>query len=365
MPYNCSGPQPPISVDPDITGKGVIANYVATAGIAVLLIIIHFFVVYEPALDPFRKTDYPLNQSFRPNPIDTIILRTVRRIPKRLMGARKVRVNSQVGKGFTECILAMSDLQIVTGLSILISGYTQLPQGLSSFHWMVIVDLAWFSSLTHLACLTLLRNHLYNHSMQRIWRLLCMAVLVILLTVALSFTGGYDWTSSHRSNYIYKGTAFNVIRPAMCHPSSMVFGFVARIIRLHKAISVGVWGKSRAKLSIQARRLLSIAFAWSCLGSSHKSLKHGWSSMFVEMCWLVAGFVWGTIRLFGVLNIIQQDVHEGSTVLRFTMLQESDEREAGWGFGQVMAVVLLLAPLITIVKYFTHGTPCTFNAPNI
>ena len=312
----------------------------------------------------------------------------------------------------------MSDLQIVTGLSILISGYTQLPQGLSSFHWMVIVDLAWFSSLTHLACLTLLRNHLYNHSMQRIWRLLCMAVLVILLTVALSFTGGYDWTSSHRSNYIYKGTAFNVIRPAMCHPSSstrssvtyyamvfsillVVFGFVARIIRLHKAISVGVWGKSRAKLSIQARRLLSIAFAWSCLGSSHKSLKRtlfyrpllttlfvahlfldGWSSMFVEVsvpcliillshltvkktCWLVAGFVWGTIRLFGVLNIIQQDVHEGSTVLRFTMLQESDEREAGWGFGQVMAVVLLLAPLITIVKYFTHGTPCTFNAPNI
>ncbi|CAP95695.1 Pc21g07980 [Penicillium rubens Wisconsin 54-1255] len=366
MPYNCSGPQPPISVDPDITGKGVIANYVATAGIAVLLIIIHFFVVYEPALDPFRKTDYPLNQSFRPNPIDTIILRTVRRIPKRLMGARKVRVNSQVGKGFTECILAMSDLQIVTGLSILISGYTQLPQGLSSFHWMVIVDLAWFSSLTHLACLTLLRNHLYNHSMQRIWRLLCMAVLVILLTVALSFTGGYDWTSSHRSNYIYKGTAFNVIRPAMCHPSSstrssvtyyamvfsillVVFGFVARIIRLHKAISVGVWGKSRAKLSIQARRLLSIAFAWSCLGSSHKSLKR---TLFYRPL-LTTLFV-AHLFLDGWSSMFVEDVHEGSTVLRFTMLQESDEREAGWGFGQVMAVVLLLAPLITIVKYFTH-----------
>lgn len=46
------------------------------------------------------------------------------------------------------------------------------------------------------------------------------------------------------------------------------------------------------------------------------------------------------------------------------MLQDSDEREAGWGFGQVVALVLLLAPLITIIKYFTHGTPCTFNAPN-
>ncbi|OQE32791.1 hypothetical protein PENFLA_c001G03716 [Penicillium flavigenum] len=390
MPYKCSGPQPPISVDRDITGQGVIANYVATAGIAVLLIIIHFFVVYEPALDPFRKTDYPLNQSFCPNPIDTIILRTVRRIPKRLMGARKVRANSRVGKGFTECILAMSDLQIVTGLSILISGYTQLPQGLSSFHWMVIVDLAWFSSLTHLACLTLLRNHLYNHSIQRIWRLLCMAVLVVLLTVALSFTGGYDWTSLRRSDSVNKNMAFSVIRPARCQMGSgprstvtyyamvfsillMVFGFVARIVKSHKTISVGVWGKARAKLDMQARRLLSIAFSWCCFGSSRKSLKRtlfyrpllttifvarlfldGWSSMFLEVSWLVAGFVWGTIRLFGVLGIVGRHVYEDNTLSGFTMVQDPDEREAGWGFGQVVALVLLLAPLITIVKYFTH-----------
>jgi hypothetical protein len=84
-----------------------------------------------------------------------------------------------------------------------------------------------------------------------------------------------------------------------------------------------------------------------------------------KTCWLVAGFVWGTIRLFGVLDIIQLDVHEGDGLSRFAMLQDSDEREAGWGFGQVVAVVLLLAPLITMVKYFTYGTPCTFNAPNI
>ncbi|CAG8179328.1 unnamed protein product [Penicillium nalgiovense] len=389
MSYKCSGPQPPMSVDPDITGQGVIANYVATAGIAVLLITIHFFVVYQPALDPFRKADYPLNQSYRPNPIDTTILRTMRRIPKRLMGARNVR-NSQVERGFTECILAMSDLQIVTGLSILISGYTQLPQGLSSFHWMVIVDLAWFSSLTHLACLTLLRNHLYNHSIQRIWRLFCMAALVILLTVALSFTGGYDWTSVSISSTINKDAALSVIRPAMCQTSSgtrstvtyyamvfsillMVFGFVARIVKSHKTMSVGIWGKARAELGMQARRLLSITFTWCCLGSSRKSLKRmlfyrpllttffaarlfldAWSSMFLEVSWLVAGFVWGTIRLFGVLRIVQRDVRGSNTLSGFSMLQDSDEREAGWGFGQVVALVLLLAPLITIIKYFTH-----------
>jgi hypothetical protein len=36
--------------------------------------------------------------------------------------------------------------------------------------------------------------------------LLCMAVLVILLTVALSFTGGYDWTSLDSFYSIHKST---------------------------------------------------------------------------------------------------------------------------------------------------------------
>ncbi|KAJ5952101.1 uncharacterized protein N7479_010514 [Penicillium vulpinum] len=386
--YNCSGPQHFISIDTDITGYRVIANYVATAGIAVLLIIIYFFVGYEPALDPFRKTDQDtLNQSFRPNPIDEIILRTVRYIPKRLMGARKVHINARVEKAFIKCILEMSDIQIITGLSILISGYVQLHQGISSFHWIVIVDLAWFSSLTHLACLTLLRNYLYNHSLQRTWRLVSMAVLVIFLTIALSFTGDYYWTSFKilpDTTYFVRN---DMIDPAMCHlsfsPSSMmaycgmiisilliILGFVTRIIKLYKTISIDGWGKARARISMQARHLLSFAFTWCCSSGSRNSLKRtllyrpllttflvarlfldGWSSMFLEVCWLIAGFFWGTIRLFGVLLIIQTPVYQDDGSLG-PLIQDSDERDSDWGFGQVVALVLLFAPLITVIKYF-------------
>lgn len=68
-----------------------------------LLIIIYFFVVYDPALDPFRKTDQDSsNHSFRPNPVDEIILRTVRHIPKLLMGDRKFHISAQIEKGFIE-----------------------------------------------------------------------------------------------------------------------------------------------------------------------------------------------------------------------------------------------------------------------
>lgn len=51
----------------------------------------------------------------------------------------------------------MSDLQIMTGISILTRGFVQFRQGLPSYYWMIIADI---SSLTHLACLVLLQNYL-------------------------------------------------------------------------------------------------------------------------------------------------------------------------------------------------------------
>jgi arginine exporter protein ArgO len=92
----------------------------------------------------------------------------------------------------------MSDLQIVTGLSILISGFSQLHCGLSTYHWQVLVYLAWFSSLTHLCCLTFLRNYLFNHPGQRLWRLVSMFVIVLMLVVALVPTGYFDWFHSYQ-----------------------------------------------------------------------------------------------------------------------------------------------------------------------
>jgi hypothetical protein len=89
----------------------------------------------------------------------------------------------------------MSDLQILTGLSILISGYAQLRCGLSCYYWQVLVCLAWFSSLTHLSCLTALRNYLYHRPEERVWRVAAMGIIVIMLLVALVPTGSYNWTS--------------------------------------------------------------------------------------------------------------------------------------------------------------------------
>ena len=90
-------------------------------------------------------------------------------------------------------VLMFSDQQLVTGIAILVSGYAQLPCGLSSYHWQMIVYLAWFSSLTHLTTLTVLRQYFRKNPAARLWRAVLMLLMVTLLGIALLPTGDSWW----------------------------------------------------------------------------------------------------------------------------------------------------------------------------
>ena len=77
------------------------------------------------------------------------------------------------------------DQQLVIGLAILASGLTQLNNGISVYHWQIMVFLAWFSSFTHLTLLTALGHYFPEHSGIRNWRLLLMTLNLGLLIAAL------------------------------------------------------------------------------------------------------------------------------------------------------------------------------------
>lgn len=105
--YDCNDPQPKTEPEPDITGAGVscylqirphkdslywrqlkkvLIGYVATAGIVVIIVTVHYFLVYQPDLDPFRSpngtTEPNQEVPFRPNPVDKMILGRLRRVQK-------------------------------------------------------------------------------------------------------------------------------------------------------------------------------------------------------------------------------------------------------------------------------------------
>ncbi len=88
-----------------------------------------------------------------------------------------------------------SDQQAVTGIALLASGYAQLKSGIDCYHWIIVVYLAWFSSLTHLTTLTVLRQYFRENHHARSWRAVVMFITVVMLGAALLPTGDNQWFS--------------------------------------------------------------------------------------------------------------------------------------------------------------------------
>ncbi|KAL8793710.1 MAG: hypothetical protein Q9195_003651 [Heterodermia aff. obscurata] len=96
--------------------------------------------------------------------------------------------------GLERFLLTLSDQQLVTGLAVLIAGYSKV-YSMSIYHFNVVGSLAWFSSATHLATLGALRKYLVAHRAVRDWRVVAMVFLLVLLLVAQL----PEWTSRDNS----------------------------------------------------------------------------------------------------------------------------------------------------------------------
>ena len=113
-------------------------------------------------------------------------------------------------------VLMFSDQQLVTGLALLISGSVQLRCGISSYHWQTIIYLAWFSSLTHLTTLTVLRQYFRDNPAPRIWRAVLMLVMITMLGIALLPSGDYWWFRWVTSDDEFEFERTTARLPALC-----------------------------------------------------------------------------------------------------------------------------------------------------
>jgi hypothetical protein len=85
--------------------------------------------------------------------------------------------------------VAFSDQQIITGISIIIGGLSQLQWGISLYHWQAVVNLAWFSTVTHLITLTVLREEVRSNKPIKIFRTVGMRILVVMLICVMAPIG--------------------------------------------------------------------------------------------------------------------------------------------------------------------------------
>lgn len=188
--FNCSSP-PPIQANSDIAGIGVsipnlaspqhrlthwdfkvVVSFVATAYFTLILVLIHFLLDCSPADDQ--------------NAIDKGVVRFLRKI-------LRLRPTEVWGPAILRGVLVFSDQQLVTGIAMLGAGYSQLSYGLPVYYWQIVVQLTWFSSVTHLATMSLLQQYFWKYSAARWWRIGLMIVLAAMQILALVPSGFADW----------------------------------------------------------------------------------------------------------------------------------------------------------------------------
>lgn len=98
-----------------------------------------------------------------------------------------------------------SDIQIATSLDILSAGYSQFHCGISSYDWQILVYTAWFSSVTPLTTLTVIRHWFRRGSRNslviRAIRVSLMFCTIIMLIIALLPTGNQNWLWDPYDNF--------------------------------------------------------------------------------------------------------------------------------------------------------------------
>ncbi|KAJ3463628.1 hypothetical protein MRS44_008414 [Fusarium solani] len=86
----------------------------------------------------------------------------------------------------------MADIQLLTGICVLIIGFIALPCGIDAFHWRILVYLAWFSSITHLSGLVA-TSHVHERVWERHIRIFLSLLFLVMLMAATLPVGFFDW----------------------------------------------------------------------------------------------------------------------------------------------------------------------------
>ncbi|KAF8856538.1 hypothetical protein BDZ45DRAFT_804084 [Acephala macrosclerotiorum] len=148
---------PPLQANSDISGIGVLASFLATAYLTLVC------CIAKCTLDHRQK---------------------------KAAGKRALRIG-RWSFAFEKAIVAFSDQQLVTRVSVVVGGFQQLEWGLPVYYFQQVANLAWFSTITHILTLTILRDKMQSKSSTLIKtiRIVLMGCLVVMLACVIAPLG--------------------------------------------------------------------------------------------------------------------------------------------------------------------------------
>lgn len=253
--------------------------------------------------------------------LDWFLERTERKHPERLESAAGKATTKQVSYWLSvakKILLGLSDTQLLTGIGM---QFTTLIDHctLSIYHFLIAVNLAYMSTITHLMTMAALRNYFLEHRLSSIPRVVLIVFNVGLFCYeafvgdALGFSNNVGDASQSLACY-YKGN----------RPSLKISGFrgswipiVVLVIAIHVTLLYNVFQarkKDRRKKWWQRWLLrLPIVFAWAYM-------------------------IYALVVLS--LSVLPYTQAMGTPTV---VLSGSEQN---WDFGQLLPVLLLAIPLL-------------------
>jgi hypothetical protein len=280
-------------------------------------------------------------------------------------------------------VLILSDTQLVTGLGILVSGFSQLKCGISAYHWQIMVFLAWFASFSFLSAMTFLEGYFQTNNNMRLIRVCFMVVLASLLILALLptgsdnfldlFPGGEGYYPGLSTACFYRqlmmGSFVYGRGPKIWSVIFSIFVIVVSYLRCgmrlfdpgacisHKCLRAFPGSKFKQALYFLERNashnglratlwhvlFLAIYAIFTCCRAFFDIV----GSMLVEIIWLTFAIAWGTIKIWTTRTAVRFNYHGREYMLKHDISQENS-----WSFGQTLPLVLILLPLLSMAQAY-------------
>ncbi|MCJ1401377.1 hypothetical protein MMC11_004589 [Xylographa trunciseda] len=355
-----------LEVDPDVAGYGVLAAFIATAFATLVTIYIGYIT------DSLESAEL--------NGIDAKAVARLRRIlrlpalPEQL-DAQAKKAKDIRSEGLLRFILTFSDQQLVTGLALLIATFAKRCT-ITGNDFQIATALAWFSSMTHLATLSVLRLYFLRRPRVRFLRLIGMLIVLGLLLAAefIPAIGAFDVTVPIQCSFqsltsvdLYDDVQFSFGSP-ISNPISFTFlmiylciAYGNRIVSLYhndptvtfvgnllRKARKGTGYPEHADYRDRARQALE-----SINGTARRSILrkfrdnvHLIAFSFNE---LLNSFLWQVlVTTFGFSYGLLEVCNDRWINPAFEIVDGFDSM----GFGQIVPLLLLLLPVLATIEVF-------------
>ncbi|KAF2498636.1 hypothetical protein BU16DRAFT_301379 [Lophium mytilinum] len=291
---DCISQNQVVPANPDIAGIGVIISFITTTCFAFVLAFVVMFLERYNSIRAFSR-------------------KHIQKLPAKDYSREHYNWRTHMFwfRILSKNLLAFSDTQLVTGLAVQFTAILKHCE-LSVYHFVIVVELAFLTTVTHLLTLVALRNFFVANPWVNLPRIFFM----------MGNLGLLGYTS-------YIAYSYNI---AGLHASSPLACFYQGHRPPFKAAFAGRWG---VLLVGAIGGHLSIVIAMYFLEHKQGKILKGWAfirNWFLAPLYAIYGIAYGGIAL-----------HKTQALGVASVNIRGSEKE--WGFGQFLPVLLLALPL--------------------